>query len=81
MSFVLKECWIRFDERVLIFTTSIETFIFLKWQITKMIVGTINHKNSHANMWIESKEIDTVSIKRYVRENPEENVIKVANKW
>ena len=32
-------------------------------------------------MWIESKEIDTESIKKYVHKNPEENVIKVANKW
>ena len=46
-----------------------------------MVVGTINHKNSHTKMWIESKEIDTVSIKKYVHENPEENVINVANKW
>ena len=69
------------EERVLIFITSIKTFIFLKWQITKMIIEAINHKNSHTKTWIESKEIDTVSIQKYVHENPEENVIKVANKW
>ena len=65
----------------MILTTSIETFIFLKWQITKMIVETINHKNSHTKTWIESKEIDTEFIERYVHKNPEEKVIKVANKW
>ena len=70
-----------FEERVLIFTTSIENLYILKWQIIEVIVETIGHENSHLETWIKSKEIDIKSIKVDISKIPKEKVIKVDNKW
>ena len=70
-----------FEERVLIFTTSIENLYILKWQIIEVIVETIGHKDSHSKTWIKSKEIDIKYIKMDLSKIPKEKVIKVDNKW
>ena len=72
------------ENRVLIFTTSIKTFIYI------YIFKVTNHKNDCKNNQSQEFTYEDVNRiqrnryrihRRYVHENPKENVIKVANKW
>ena len=67
-----------FEERVLIFTTSIENlYIFLKWQSTRGIVETINHKIHIQRREWKCKEIDNGSIEMDIQKSLKKRVIKV----